>query len=108
MSNKTSLKTFMIKCLEGLDAGKKVDMLDRVQYKSFLPILECFNFDNTYYPVFPYMTIPLSQVIHSPPYPTELELTVVLEQVHSHSVLAESLLIGLDSQGPSVSRVTQA
>jgi hypothetical protein len=85
VSNKTSLKTFMIKCLEGPDAGKKVDMLDRVQHKSFLPMLECFNFDNAYYPVFPHMTMPLSQVIHSPPYPTELELAVVLEQVRSHS-----------------------
>jgi hypothetical protein len=98
----------MIKCLEGPDARKKVAMLEKVQHKSFLPMLECFNFDNVYYPVFPHMTMPLSQVIHSPPYPTELELSAVLEQVRSHSVLVESLLTGIDSQRPSVSRVTQA
>lgn len=108
VSDKTSLETFMIKCLEGPDAENKVAMLERVQHKTFLPMLECFNFDNVFYPVFPHMTMPLSQVIHSPPYPTELELAAVLEQVRSHSVLVASLLTGIDSQRPSVSRVTQA
>lgn len=81
VSDKTSLETFMIKCLEGPDAGRKVAMLERVQHKGFLPMLECFNFDSVYYPVFPHMTMPLSQVIHSPPYPTELELSAILEQI---------------------------
>jgi len=108
VSNKMSLETFMIKCLEGPDAEKKVAMLERVQHKGFLPMLECFNFDNAYYPVFPHMTMPLSQVIHSPPYPTELELAAVVGQVRSRTVLAESLLTSIDSQRPSVSRVTQA
>lgn len=107
-SDKTSLETFMIKCLEGPDAEKEVAMLERVQHKSFLPMLECFSLDNVYYPVFPHMTMPLSQVIHSPPYPTELELSAVLEQVGSHSVLVEGSLTSLDSQRPPVSRVMQA
>jgi hypothetical protein len=108
VSDKTSLDTFMMKCLKGPDAEKKVAMLERIQHRSFLPMLECFNFDNAYYPVFPHMAMPLSQVIHSPPYPTELELAAVLGQVRSRTVLVGSLLTGPDSQGSSVSRVTQA
>jgi hypothetical protein len=83
VSGKISLDTFMMKCLKGPDAEKKMAMLERVQHKSFLPMLECFNFEDFYYPVFPHMVMPLSQVIHSPPYPTELELAAVLGQVRS-------------------------
>jgi hypothetical protein len=81
VSGKISLDTFMVKCLKGPDAEKKVAMLERVQHKSFLPMVECFNFEDAYYPVFPHMVMPLSQVIHSPPYPTESELAAVLGRV---------------------------
>lgn len=92
VSDKLSLDTFMMKCLKGPDAEKKVAMLQSVQHRSFLPMLECFNFESSYYPVFPHMTMPLSQVIHSPPYPTELELAAVLGQVCSHTVLVDKLV----------------
>lgn len=108
VSDKSTLDTFMIKCLKGLDAEKKVAMLERVQHKSFLPMLECFNFENSYYPVFPHIAMPLSQIIHSPPYPTELELTAVLGQVRSPYSVGWALLTGLDPQWSSVSRLTQA
>jgi hypothetical protein len=92
VSDKSSLDTFMMKCLEGPDAAEKVAMLERVQHRSFLPMLECFNFANSYYSVFPHMAMPLSQVIHSPPYPDELELAAVLGQVRPHAVLVERLI----------------
>ena len=83
VSHKTSFDTFMMKCLKGPDADKKVAMLERVQHRSFLRMVDCFNFEDSYYPVFPHMAMPLSQIIHSPPYPTEIELAAVLGQVRS-------------------------
>jgi hypothetical protein len=60
VSGKVSLDTFMMKCLKGPDAKKKMAMLERVRHKSFLPMLDCFNFEDSYFPVFPHMAMPLS------------------------------------------------
>jgi hypothetical protein len=72
---------FIVKRLYGDGTAEKVQMLLRVRHVNFLHVLECFNFEDSYYVVFEHVPISLAHVVKSPPYLRESELAVILRQI---------------------------
>jgi hypothetical protein len=72
----------------GLDADRKVKMLQRIRHKNFVKFLECFSFEGSRYAVLEHeisseekLAITLHQYALITPYPTEQELATILGQV---------------------------
>jgi hypothetical protein len=72
---------FMVKCLEGHEADRKIRMLQEVRHQHFHNMLEFFSFEDSYYAVFHYVDTTLSKIVYSPPHPTEIELAAAMAQV---------------------------
>ena len=69
----------------GLDADRKVKMLQRIWYKNFVKFLDCFNFEESRYVVLEHeisseekLAITLRQYALITPYPTEQELATII------------------------------
>jgi hypothetical protein len=75
---------------------EKVHILQAVRHRNFQQMLECFNFEGSYFAVFSYDPISLAHIAKSPPFLTELQLAAIVGQVSILSGFAISWLTDKD------------
>lgn len=77
-------------------ARNKIEMLHRVRNINFVELLKVYSFDGTYFAVFEHVLISLAQVVQCIPYPSELQLAVVLAHVKPTTCTSASVLTSPD------------
>ena len=70
-----------IRQFAGPDVHHKLHMLHRISHERFVTMMEIFEYQKTWYAVFEHVVISLTQVVNSPPYPTEGQLSAIVGQV---------------------------
>lgn len=76
-------KTFPceIVVVKTVETRSKLDMLQKIQHENFASFLEAFEFQERLYAIFQHITISLTHIVASPPYPTQSQLAAILGQV---------------------------
>jgi hypothetical protein len=74
--------------IKGQDAKEKLRMLQRIQHKNFVSVLEVFSFEQSFHVIFEHMPIAISRFANILYYPNELQLASILGQVNygTHSI----------------------
>jgi hypothetical protein len=68
--------------IKGQDAKVKLRMLQRIQHRNFVSVLEVFSFEQSFHIIFEHMPIAISHFADILYYPNELELASILGQVN--------------------------
>ena len=65
----------------GQDVDRKIHCLKKISHIRFITLMEIFEYQKTCYVVFEHVVMSLTQVVNSPPYPTEGQLSAIVGQV---------------------------
>ena len=75
-------KRVVVKRLSGPEIKEQLQMVRSIRHNKIVNVLETFRFEGTFYVVLERMSISLTQVVASPPYPGEQELAAIAGQVY--------------------------
>jgi hypothetical protein len=81
--NDLSSDLVIVRSFPAHDASKKLDMLQRIQHRNFVSVLDVFSSDESFHIVFEHMPISLIHFAGIPYYPNELRLASIIGQVRS-------------------------
>lgn len=63
------------------ETRSKLDMLQQIRHENFALFLEAFECQECFYAILQHITISLTHIVASPPYPTQSQLAAILGQV---------------------------
>ena len=71
-----------MKCILRSENNDKLRMIDQIQHENLVNYFEFYDFDKSFYLVFQELVLFLTEIIMCSDYFTEIELIVILEQIH--------------------------
>ena len=80
--NESSSRLVIVKKLSGAESKEELKMINSIRHNKIVMVLEIFRFENAFYIVLERISISLTQIVASPPYPGERELAAIAGQVY--------------------------
>jgi hypothetical protein len=81
VQNEPLLKCGIVKRFSGPECKEKLQLIRSVRHDKIVTVLETFRFEDAFYVILERMSISLTQIVASPPYPGEQELVAIAGQV---------------------------
>lgn len=85
MRKASPCEVVMVKEFQTPEGIEKLRILQQIRHENFITFLESFQLQESSYAILKHVSISLSQISASPPYPTELQLAAILGQVRRRS-----------------------
>jgi len=82
VQKKPPSKCVVVKRFSEPECQQELQMISSIRHEKIVTVLETFRFEGGFYVILERMSISLTQIVASPPYPSEKELAAIAGQVY--------------------------